>query len=238
MIHGIAELSVDFQYDHTKSLSPQQRMQYLYWTSYGCDPFELWFLKVDRSFALPQALDASQYLTRRLSRLYTTATPEQIHELLQDGDVDVDWAQDHNELCIAIPEPFAKLISHGWWQCLCIPSPYSTGWWKAPFWFRQLLSPELRNMFEATQEKGPCALSNQESFSLPMTGALAHMLRSIDLSGAANNHQTRDDLQCWISRLQVSSDICESSRKPDRTFKFEQIVRLMCLAEFFGMLVN
>lgn len=132
-------------------------------------------------------------------------------------------------MCLCVPEPFAKLIVNQLWSCLCVPSPYSIGWWRAPRWFRTLLSPNLKTLFEATQEKGPHALSNGEHFALPMTGELAQALRGLDLSGPGNSQQTRDDLQHWISRLQAGTDACESAR--GRQAKFEEIVHLMCLSD-------
>ena len=80
-IHGVAELVVGFQYDHTRVLTDMDREQYWYWKSQGVPERDLWFFGVLQQHALPQPVPSKEHISKRFCRTFTTMSDENSEEL-------------------------------------------------------------------------------------------------------------------------------------------------------------
>ena len=230
-IIALVDLTTAFQYDHTRSLQHEERLQYRHWQAQGVRSEDLWFFNVLQSRCLKPPIPAQHHCSRQCSKVFKLLDRDAAVALLEQH-VEVAgrpaWLDEHEivDLCIQLPDVFARLVEGV--DRVAVPSPYSVGLFSTPGWFKAMLQPGLRAAFADTAVPNAAALAVEPDFSLKLVSELATDMREVftGLKPAAC-------LDVWIARLQGLCDTLQPDHK--LPVDMECMVELML---YTGMLKN
>ena len=238
-ILGAIDAAVGFAYSHSARLSELDREQYWYWRSMGVPASELWCFRVQHAAELPEPLDATHYIPKRFSRVYTVLKHESAREVALQYDVVPDWIaselcqldgeEDGMHLGLLCPERIVQLCLKHAFDFLLLPAPHSKGWWSPPRWLYRRFNPDLREVFEAGRaEHVQPDVDEFRGFSLQDCGQLAEDLRFCLDTGLPGHERI---LAQWIGHLQEREDSLQVYAKSDRLAVYVQLIELVMLAE-------
>jgi len=208
---ALAELEPDFQYDHLRVLDDAARAQYHHWTAAGVRSEDLWFFKVVNIQSLPEPLPLGTYSSRQVSQTFQvldeTAAQLLIVELVHHGD----WLPEGSlpRLVMCLSGAASTLFQIAALKSIAMPSPYSTGSFATPTWFKKMLSPALQQVFgqtAAAAHQHCMAVGNYTAFQLTDAEMMADELRRA-LQGQAREAE----LVRWVLRLQRQADALQQS---------------------------
>ena len=197
-------------YDHLKVLPDEDRFMYTHWTHQcGVDAKDLWCFEVVQLAEVSDKVPLSIYVSRTTSKVWKKLEAEnatalmrdvgtpRMRRLVLDNGMPEGFAP---TLCFALPDIFADWVRSGALNRFLVPSPFASGVWKTPAWFRRILNDNLSAAFNGTQNL--LALHKHSVFKLSDMQSLADSLRRV-IAG----DQTVADLIEWVVKLQTATDM-------------------------------
>ena len=179
----------------------------------------LWFFKVHSVATLPAPVPSKLHCRRTVSKTFKVMD-DVAAQALEDDLENMQWLPSRQvrgqtvTLAFVLPDVFADLTARGALDRVALPSPYSSGDFKAPTWFQKMLDPSVRQAFSDSVNPLGAGREDDVPFSLGDAGALAAKLREV-----FHGTESPDALVAWIVKLQQLADDLEprtAKRRSDR----------------------
>ena len=230
-IFGAVDVSVGFVYNHGSDLDQMDREQYRQWRRLGVPPEDQWFFKYQSCAALPEPVQASEFIAKRFNRVFLVLKQETVEELCSMMPHIPAWLtaeRDANLEChlgVLVPEPFAACYMQSMTEHVVLPAPQSRGWWRAEKWILDMFNQGVIDAFRATQQPN---LGDISAFSMSSCSTLAGDLRRVLKDGLPGHEQM---IYRWLCSLQARDDQFAACLPAPKLAIFAQIIDLVLLAD-------